>query len=108
MLASCKRDFVEKLFEELNDPLIIDIREFKDIELAKKYARDYRWLEEFVNKGITEIILRNKYSGKMRLNGILSRVEKFGRDIILLYEDKNHCDVVWEIINEERKSFIPS
>jgi hypothetical protein len=86
--------------QALNDPFILDIRSSKDEELKENYKYDYKWFNEFRNRGITKIILRKPELGKVKLKQVIKKAKEFRRDIVILHEDEAHCEVVGGLINE--------
>lgn len=87
--------------EELHDPYIVDIRSIGNKPLNALYLRDYIWLKELSNKGITEIHFRAKTMGTMKLRRVLDKVRFFDRELVILYSDDQHLKAVKRIINEQ-------
>lgn len=100
MLKTCTIKDLAATISRLEDPIILDIRNKKDEKLARSFKRDYRWMTEFLNKGITKVILKKPAAGKIRLNSILKKAKEFQRPIVIVYDNEEHCREVRRIIDD--------
>jgi hypothetical protein len=87
-----------------NDPFIVDIRNEKDELLKSAYKRDYMWLKELTNKGVTDIYFRSKTAGTMKLRRVLDKVTFFGRELVVLYKDDQHLKAFKRLVNEQGRT----
>lgn len=99
-LITTKRDKVADHLKASGDPFIMDIRTEKDMKLSRAFKRDYRWMEELINKGLTRVIFKQRTAGVMQLSKIVQKMRDFQRELIIVYDDEAHLKEVKRLIND--------
>lgn len=94
---------LEKKLESCEDPLILDIRNERDMRLSQHWGKDYVHVRNLANRGITEVILRNEIRGIRQYDEALKKCMAFERELVMLYDDKRHMKYVTGAINERSK-----
>ena len=80
------------------DPAKPDMAQIKQL-----YKRDYVWLKELSNKGITKVIFKAKTAGIMKLRRLLAKVQFFDRELVILYDDAEHLKEFKRLLDEQQQ-----
>ena len=100
-LIGTTRDKIDDVLAKTHDPLILDVRTpKKDRELAKRYDRDYRVVEELTNKGLTRIIFKARTAGVMQLRKVTQRCVEYQRELVILHDNESHFKELKRLVNE--------
>jgi hypothetical protein len=87
-----------------DDPIILDITDSKNKRLAEKYKRDYIWMRDFRNRGISQVRLAAPMAGMMKIRRVIEKAVFYNREIVVLYEKENHVKEVKRLIHDQRDS----
>lgn len=94
---------VIKDIQKNEDPMILDLRDGKDVELRNAFGRDYLHVLALTNIGTNVVILRSEEKGRDRLTALVKKAKLFDREFVILYQDEAHYDAVRRITSGQSK-----